>query len=280
MKKTALLLVGIVTRIVLGACNFSADVSLDTTDSESPQLAREEEPQLTRAEILALQHMEESHEITQEELQARLLPFLGNGLGRSAGGTQSVVVGVERHMSVIENGFTQRGRSGMRASEIPFYVFTLEDPIAQTQGFALASGDARIGCILAVVEYGEIDVNNPFHQIFFSQLNEYILETIEIYNNITAEDIQAAAERREEITNGFGQFVHSNLGLGGRSNGWYRSGMFDTRRTHCSNNPPPVIHPDRDRPTHVFPPLLWENGPTFQEGSIYLILDIEPDNWW
>ena len=196
MRKIGLWLIASVVLAVLVSCGASG-VSLDAIDDGQPQLSQP--PQLTRAEILALQHLEVNHEITVEELQARLRPFLGGGLGRSAMGTQSVVAGVERHVLTIEDGFVQRGRSDMRVSEIPFYVFTLENEADQTRGFALASGDARVGCIFAVVEYGEIDTDIPFNRMFFSMLVDYVAESVYLFNSVTVDDIQAAIERRDEI---------------------------------------------------------------------------------
>jgi len=49
-----------------------------------------------------------------------------------------------------------------------------------------------------VVEYGDIDVDNQFMQLFLSRLNDYILESIEIFNSVTVEDIRAVAVRRYE----------------------------------------------------------------------------------
>jgi len=193
MKMMVLLLVGFVVLAVLVACDFTPDVSLATTDNEQPQL------ELMRAELLALQHLETCHVLTVEELKIRLLPFLGSGLGRSGGGSEIVVAGVERHMVPFEGGFVQRRRCCIQISDIPFYVFTLENQVAQSQGFALASGDSRVGCIFAVVEYGEIDMDIPFMRMFFSLLAVYVAESIYIFNNVTAEDIRAAVERRDEI---------------------------------------------------------------------------------
>jgi hypothetical protein len=193
-KKIGLLLAISVILAVLGACDFTLDTSPVAIDNEQSQL------HLTRAEILALQHLEASHERTQEELQVLLTPFLGGGdLARSVGGSGIVIAKVERHIVPFEDGFVQRGRSAMPMSEIPFYVFTLENQDMQTQGFAIASGDTRVGCILAVVEYGEIDLDIPFLYMFFSMLGDYVMESIEIFNSVTTEDIQAAIKRRDEI---------------------------------------------------------------------------------
>jgi hypothetical protein len=181
------------------SCSFDADVSTQPNTPSS----------LERHEYLALMHLEESHEITPETLQSQLGNFLANNAAsRSADSPASSVTGVQKFTTVIENGFssvTANKRSvatEQEASEIPFYLFDLENPVEQTSGYAVTCGDMRIPGILAVVENGEFGGEHPFKDVFYTNLAAYILETIELYNGITDEDIAAAVEKHNSISDG------------------------------------------------------------------------------
>jgi hypothetical protein len=150
--------------------------------------------------MLAALHLVKNHETPVEELQTQVLAMLqSDTASRSIGEAASGITGVRKFTSTVENGFssiTTNMRSvsaEQEASEISFYIFTIENQIAQTRGFALACGDIRIGNVLAIVEDGEWDdTENPFTGVFFSYLADYILNTIEMYNSITDGDIEAA----------------------------------------------------------------------------------------
>jgi hypothetical protein len=128
-----------------------------------------DEPDVSVSEI--------SFENTQETLEAQLKAFLQ--INRSS----SAIVGAEQFTVIFEDGFIYEYESMSRKFDIPFFLFKLESKKEQTSGFAFASGDARIGDLLAVVEDGYVDFDNPFIQIFFANLDGYILETIDVYNN-------------------------------------------------------------------------------------------------
>jgi hypothetical protein len=164
--------------------------------------------EFTRMDTLALQHLMENHERTLEDLQASVEVFLkGSSASRSVAVSDSalVVSGVRKFTSVYENGFssaTVNARSVLsepESSEISFYLFSLENMEEQTQGFALTCSDVRIGGALAVVENGTYDDDIPFLDFFRSNLDGYIQKTINMYNNITEEDIIAALEKVKEF---------------------------------------------------------------------------------
>jgi len=190
MKKIILGLLTVGVLAALFACTFVPE----TSPASSGDL-----PWLMREEYLALQHKETNHEITGDVLQTKLTALLKSNAARSAGDVESVVTGVERYTATFDNGFIENGNNGEKSNEIPFYLFKLENKSEKTEGYALACGDTRICDILAIVDEGDIDFENPFVQLFYANLADYVMETIEIYNNISAEDIIAATEKEEEI---------------------------------------------------------------------------------
>jgi hypothetical protein len=158
---------------------------------------------LSRQDILALQHLEENHEVSEEELQNRLVEFLNSeSLSRNAGGTESAIVGSKKYIARVEKGFSSQ-TSNLRSaddpdepSDIAFYVFDLQNGQKGTEGYAIACGDSRIGDIIAVVDDGALESEpTPFDVIFYTNMEHYIDKTIEDYNSVTDEDIQAALEK-------------------------------------------------------------------------------------
>jgi hypothetical protein len=160
---------------------------------------------LTRKEVLALQHMEKDHETSEEALAAQVAAFLDGGNTRNAAAGGQVITGVKKFISTTEKGFSNTTANARNASgepefsEIQFYLFDLENPAEKTKGFALTCGDNRIGNILAVVEEGTPELDNPFMEIYYTNLENYIAETIEMYNSITDEDIAQATEKANAL---------------------------------------------------------------------------------
>jgi len=136
-----------------------------------------------RRELLALLHAADSHENSESDLQEEVLSLLqADSVSRSASGQSatSVISGVKKFTTTIEDGFSSypaNARSASaeeEASEIPFYLFSLENEEAQTTGFAIACGDNRIGSVLAVVEDGAYDDGeDPFLGVFYANLEDY-----------------------------------------------------------------------------------------------------------
>jgi len=182
--------------VLLAACNLG--VTPETR--EIPQTQTD----LSRKDVLALWHLAEKHATSKEELSAQvqaMLQFDTDTAARKADdlASASIITGVRQYSVAIEDGFSAVTANKKPAlavkekTEIPFYVFSLENQAEQTNGFALTCGDARIGNLLALVEDDDFeDTDNPFWAIFNSYLDSYIQKTIELYNSITDADITAA----------------------------------------------------------------------------------------
>lgn len=158
--------------------------------------------ELTRKDILALQHLREDHISTEEALAGQVYDFLSKDVStRSVTPNVPAVTNVKKFISKTDKGFSgmtanARAASGAsetrEESEIPFYIFEIANKNEDKKGFALTCGDDRIGNILAVAESGSPDLDNPFMELYYTNLEAYIGETIEIYNSVTDEDIAVA----------------------------------------------------------------------------------------
>ena len=167
------------------------------------ELNRVFDDELDRREELLLLYLEESYEISEQELQDMVLEILAAD-DAAASGSAGSITGVYEFSVPVENGFSsvpanrRMETDEKESSEIPFYVFYIENPSTSDSGFVFCSGDARIGNLLAFVPNGNFhDTDNPFWQVFLSRLDSFIFDTIEIYNSITDQDIAAATARRE-----------------------------------------------------------------------------------
>jgi len=195
MKRLGIFIVALIA-VATFSCSFGAETEA-TLDNAT---------YLERHEVLALQHLEDSHEVTPEVLQKQVTNFLvDNAASRSATSSVSTISSVQKFDAVIENGFsttTSNNRAAdaiQEASEIPFYLFGISNAEENTSGYAMTCGDSRFPGVFAVVENGEFNSDNPFTDVFYSNLVGYILETIDIYNNVTDEDIEAAQEKSKKL---------------------------------------------------------------------------------
>jgi hypothetical protein len=153
---------------------------------------------LDRKDVLALWHLAERHETSEKESRERVQEMLQYDAGAEKRNASNIT-GVHSFSVTMEEGFSpvtanRRSETAKKEkTEIPFYVFYLENRAKQTNGFALTCGDARIGNVLALVENGAYDdTDNPVLGVFYACLEDYILATIELYNSIRDQDITVA----------------------------------------------------------------------------------------
>jgi len=184
---------------VLASCQFQP--------GETKQEAQMPVGPLTRADVLALMHLEKSHETSVDALKADVAAMLNDGPSARNlfGEAATVITGVREYNITVENGFatgTADRRSALAEpgeAEIPFFLFTLENQENGQEGFALVSGDTRIGDVLAVVEYGSFESDDPFMSMVRSNIELDVLQTIAMYNAVTASDIDVAVQKSAQI---------------------------------------------------------------------------------
>jgi len=168
---------------------------------------------LEQKDVLALKHLQIPN-ISEATLAFYVMDFIKNvsaapeaGTGRGVQPAPAVAITKTKEIiHTVQTGFAETtadkrsARSIIGPGRIPFYAFTLENQLTGKTGFALACGDNRIGNILAVAEEGNYDDGNPFLSVFYSCLDDYIKNTIAIYNSVTEADIQNALNKINENT--------------------------------------------------------------------------------
>jgi hypothetical protein len=197
VKKIVLLFLSVV---VIASCYFQPE----TPAQISKKLTVEdiERYTLDRHDELALLHLVLSHDVSSQELERKVNMFLASDASRRVGSADSAITGVKKVSITDGKGFSTYSApsvtSRQESPEIPFYLFSLENYAEKTSGYVLACGDKRLPGIIAVVEDGNFEDEHPFREVFLANLTGYIMETIEVYNNITEADIAAALKNLED----------------------------------------------------------------------------------
>ncbi|GHV87754.1 hypothetical protein AGMMS50267_01140 [Spirochaetia bacterium] len=204
-KKGFLLVLAGMFSIVLGITLTGCDVF--GPERDAPNETQDSSGILERKDILALSHLAEDHITGAEDMAVKVNDFFQDKTGsRSVAASTPVISGVKTFTSTVPTGFASKPSNArsvdeaIEPSDIPFYIFSLENPVEETEGFAITCGDNRIGDIIAVVENGAWDdPENPFLEVFYTNLGAYIMDTIDIYNSITDEDIVDAVAKAEDV---------------------------------------------------------------------------------
>jgi hypothetical protein len=202
MKKILVSLFVCSILILLFNCTFEPYNVGKNTSTESVDSTFQE-----REDVLALRHLTIPH-VDEDTLASFVMDFLNAGTrtdtARSVQPSTVIISKSTKIIHEVETGFAdttadkRSSRSIIGPGQIPFYVFTLEDQSSGKTGFALTCGDNRIGEVLAIVEEGNYDSDNPGLHIFYSCLSDYIENSIYIYNSITQADIENAVNKRNE----------------------------------------------------------------------------------
>jgi hypothetical protein len=155
--------------------------------------------EVDEGEFPALSHLDTKPVREAGEVTTLAQNFMRNMVKSS--GSNAVIVGAPEVVTAsIEAGFVVAGsdaESDVSSSNLPFYRYTTQDTAAHKTGVMIASGDKRIGGVLA---YIEDDADNPdpasgaFMEMLASNLTAYTLTLIDEYNSISEEDIETAQQ--------------------------------------------------------------------------------------
>ncbi|MDR0684181.1 MAG: C10 family peptidase [Spirochaetaceae bacterium] len=161
---------------------------------------------LTEDEFLAVLHLDENPVRAPDEVTEIVNDFISVVVVRNTGtGNVPVITDMETFDVSIDNGFVVRDMdSGEETipgpSVLPFYRYNVVHPATGTEGAIIASGDKRIGTIIAYIEHETDDaVVTPFMQTLMANLEDYVNMTIDRYNSIPADDIESAVQKSGSI---------------------------------------------------------------------------------
>jgi hypothetical protein len=169
-------------------------------DEESPPPYEEPTP-VTEEEYLLLSHLDEHPVREEKEVTAVVESFARSIIGNSD--ASFVITGEPESLDVtLDTGFAVRSAgSGEKivpeSSSLPFYRYTVADTATNKTGAIIASGDKRLGNIIAYIE-DDTDVDDPNTGLFMGMLADslsvYVQNTIEEYNSVSQEEIEAARQ--------------------------------------------------------------------------------------
>jgi hypothetical protein len=151
---------------VLALCSLIISSCLRLVDEGDP-MQMEAPDALTEAEFLAISHLDE-HPVREEAEVTAMVENFMRAVQGSAGGISGIP---EPYNVPIDSGFAVKSAETNTeivpsSSVLPFYRYTIEDATANKTGQIIASGDKRIGNIIAYIEEDSDDpVTVPFMEI-------------------------------------------------------------------------------------------------------------------
>jgi hypothetical protein len=79
---------------------------------------------------------------------------------------------------------------------LPFYRYNVVHPDTKVEGSIIASGNKRVGNIIAYIEYETNDTAvTPFMQMLTANLEDYVTMIIDMYNSTPAEDTESVVQK-------------------------------------------------------------------------------------
>ena len=134
---------------------------------------------------------------TKEDMEKNLLIFLQseqNEDSRQANNNEISISLISKETAKIDDDKKCTRSANVESfSDIDFYLYSIKNGI--NEGFAITCPDRRIGNILAVIDNGVFDPEDDFMQLFGSCLNDYVENTIDIWNEITDENLKITYAR-------------------------------------------------------------------------------------
>jgi hypothetical protein len=175
----------------------------DDEDTPTPVLPP---PVVSPEEALALLRLDEHPVRSEDEVTVVVEDFLSDVAKMSGTDNAPVITDVEAYVVTVERGFAVKSPDSdtelvPETSTLPFYRYAVADTTVGTTGIIIASGDKRVGGIIAYIE-GETDdpAAEPFMDILADCLDAYVDRVIDDYNSITPEKTESAAQTLSQRT--------------------------------------------------------------------------------
>lgn len=197
-----------VTAVLAGIAALLVGCSDISTSGENGESGNSQ-----RRQALAFYASTGDYTASQAEMEASLASFLTDSEnGRSATNASKYEFSLVATDSVkTAKNVTARSANVDSYDDVDLYLYNMKNTADGTEGFAITSTDRRIGTVLAFVPQGAIEdaEENPFFEVFFDNLEEYIDETVEIWNDLSDEEInESRASASSIITSG--KYTFSN----------------------------------------------------------------------
>ena len=198
MKKLSRIVLALSIAFTIIGCNEQV---IEKVESKEPEAYSTE-----RSQELAQMALMGNYKISEENAAEALLYFLvskdsENGRAASTNAYELEKINTATiEFAEISNSVnsTSRNSSVEEYDDIDFYLYQINNSVTDTSGYAVLSNDKRIGEIISVVddsEFSEDISDNPFMQLFCMGLEDYLEETSDIWNSLTDDDLDIAAER-------------------------------------------------------------------------------------
>ncbi len=195
MKKLSKIVLALVAAVTLFGCKGQTNDSISKTDIETTNLERKQE--------LAQQALMGDYKVSEEAAAESLLSFLVGKDSENERAASTSNYKLEKidtaTVTCPENTKnTNRNSSVEEYDDVDFYLYQIGNSSNENIGYAVLSNDRRIGEVISVLddsEFSEDISKNPFMQIFCAGLENYVDDTAEIWNSLTDDDLNTAAER-------------------------------------------------------------------------------------
>jgi hypothetical protein len=159
---------------------------------------------LTEDEFLAISHLDEHPVRDEDEVKGIVDDFISIVIARNTVKENvPVIESTELFEVSLDTGFAVRdqatGEETIPASSVlPFYRYNVVHPDTGVKGSIVASGDKRIGNVLAYIEHETADeIVTPFMQMLIADLEDYVAMIIDKYNSIPVEEIESAVQKSQ-----------------------------------------------------------------------------------
>lgn len=153
-----------------------------------------------RKEQLAFLKQNSTYQLTEEQMEDSLKKFVKtaseNGSRSLCADDNYIISNKSKKLISVKNPSSSVARvasASEETSEYPIYTYEIYNKDTDKSAVAITSTDLRLGSVLAVTEEGDLDDDEvkAFADIFYSKLNDYILETNQMWDEVSANESAA-----------------------------------------------------------------------------------------
>jgi hypothetical protein len=178
----------------------SGSDSPGTDTPKTPAPTPEPPKVVSTEEALAILRLDKDPVRDVEELTVVVEDFLSDTANISGTVSVPVITDVAAYTITAQSGFAIKSPDSEvetlpESSDMPFYRYTLADTATGAAGLLIASGDKRIGGVIAYIEDEADDpAFDPFMDILADRLTAYVDGAIDAYNSISPADAQTVTK--------------------------------------------------------------------------------------